>query len=54
MADFTPSTIPLGSLADAAAAGSVAAQREQQLYAVAPNDPGTTTGIWQEPDLIAP
>ena len=45
MADFTPSTIPLGSLAEAAAAGSETAQQEQQLYAVAPGDIGTTTGI---------
>jgi hypothetical protein len=54
MADFTPSTIPLGSLAEAAAAGSEAAQQEQQLYAIGTGDPGTTTGIWQEPDIIVP
>lgn len=45
MADFTPSSIPLGSLADAAAAGADLAQQEQQLYAIRPTDPGTTTGI---------
>lgn len=45
MADFTPRTIPLGSLAGAAAAGAEVAQQEQQLYAVSPQDPGTTTGI---------
>lgn len=54
MAEYTPSTIPLGSLAEAAAAGSETAQQEQQLYAVGTDDPGTTTGIWAEPDLIAP
>lgn len=54
MADFTPSTIPLGSLAEAAAASSEAAQEEQQLYATSPDDPGTTTGIWAEPDIIVP
>ncbi|HST61878.1 MAG TPA: hypothetical protein VLK84_24470 [Longimicrobium sp.] len=51
MADFTPSSIPLGSLASAAAASADLAQQEQQLYGIAPNDPGTTTGIIaQEPD----
>lgn len=49
MADFTPSTIPLGSLADAAAESSDTAQQEQQLYATSTDDPGTTTGIWAEP-----
>jgi hypothetical protein len=45
MAEFTPSSIPLGSLADAAAAGADLAQQEQQLYGIAPTNPGTTTGI---------
>lgn len=51
MADFTPSSIPLGSLASAAAAGADLAQQEQALFASAPNFPGTTTGIIApEPD----
>ena len=51
MADFTPSSIPLGSLASAAAAGADLAQQEQQMYAIAPGDIGTTTGIIApEPD----
>lgn len=54
MADSTPSIIPLGSLAEAAAASSDAAQQEQQLYATSPQDPGTTTGIWAEPILFEP
>jgi hypothetical protein len=54
MAEFTPTTIPLGSLADAAATSSDVAQQEQQLFAISPDDPGTTTGIWAEPDLIVP
>ena len=54
MAEFTPSTIPLGSLADAAAASSDVAQQEQQLYAIGVDDPGTTTGIWAEPDISNP
>jgi hypothetical protein len=49
MADFTPSTIPLGSLADAAAAGAEVAYQEQQADAINPNDPGTTTGIVATP-----
>lgn len=49
MAEFTPSIVPLGSLADAAAAGAELAQQEQQAFAISPNDPGTTTGIWAEP-----
>jgi hypothetical protein len=55
MADFTPSTIPLGSLAEAAAAGAEAAQQEQQIYAAGPIDIGTTTGIIAyPPDLFLP
>lgn len=51
MAQFTPQIIPLGSLAGAAAAGAEIAQQEQALYAVSPQDPGTTTGIIApEPD----
>ncbi len=45
MADFTPSSVSLGSLASAAAAGADLAQQEQQLYATAPGSLGTTTGI---------
>ena len=45
MAEFSPQIIPLGSLADAAAAGSDLAQQEAQAYAISPLDPGTTTGI---------
>jgi hypothetical protein len=41
-----PSIIPLGSLAEAAAAGADVAAREQQLYALGPDDLGTTTGIY--------
>lgn len=50
MADYSPSIVPLGSLAEAAAAGAEVAQQEQQLYAVSPTDPGTTTGIIAYPD----
>lgn len=50
----SPSIVPLGSLADAAAAGAEIARQEQQLYAISPNDPGTTTGIWAGPDIINP
>jgi hypothetical protein len=46
MSDSTPRIVPLGSLADAAAAGAQIAQQEQQLYASSPDDIGTTTGIW--------
>lgn len=50
MAEFTPQIIPLGSLAEAAAAGSEVAYQEAQAYAL-PSDPGTTTGIIApEPD----
>lgn len=49
MAEFTPSIIPLGSLAEAAAAGAELSEQEQQAYAISPTDPGTTTGIWAEP-----
>jgi hypothetical protein len=49
MADFTPSIIPLGSLADAAAASSEVAQEEQLLYSTTATDIGTTTGIIAEP-----
>jgi hypothetical protein len=45
MAEFTPQIVPLGSLADAAAAGAELAQQEQQAFAYSPQDPGTTTGI---------
>jgi hypothetical protein len=40
----SPQIIPLGSLADAAAAGSELAQEEQQLYAIDAEGPGTLTG----------
>jgi hypothetical protein len=49
MADYTPTTVPLGSLAEAAAAGSELALQEQQAYAISPIDPGTTTGIIAPP-----
>lgn len=42
MADFAPHTIPLGSLADAAAAGASLAEEEQSTSAVL--GPGTTIG----------
>lgn len=45
MADFSPQIIPLGSLAQAAAAGAEVAQQEQALFALSPIDVGTTTGI---------
>ena len=52
---LSPTTIPLGSLADAAAASAAVARQEQELYAIGPVDPGTTTGIIAYPDdLIAP
>jgi len=50
MADFTPSSIPLGSLADAAAAGADLAQQESLSFAISPTDPFTTTGIIARPD----
>lgn len=34
MAEFTPQTIPLGSLADAAAAGAQLAEEEHQTTAI--------------------
>ncbi len=46
MSQFTPQIVPLGSLAEAAAASSEVAQQEQSLYAAFPEDPGTTTGIY--------
>ncbi|HEX6041413.1 hypothetical protein [Longimicrobium sp.] len=49
MAEFTPSIIPLGSLANAAAAGADVARQEQQLYAVDSIDLGTLTGDTSEP-----
>jgi hypothetical protein len=49
MAEFTPQIVPLGSLADAAAAGADVAQQEQELYASEPTSPGTTTGIIARP-----
>lgn len=49
MAAFTPYTVPLGSLADAAAAGAGLAQQEQELYAIGPTSPTTTTGIVARP-----
>jgi hypothetical protein len=56
MADFTPSSIPLGSLADAAAAGANLAQQESLAFAIRPTDPFTTTGIIapQDPDFMVP
>lgn len=45
MAEFTPQIVPLGSLADAAAASAELAQAEQQAFAISPLDPHTTTGI---------
>ena len=44
MAEFTPSIVPLGSLAEAAAAGSDLAQAEAEYYSIDPSDPGTLTG----------
>ncbi|HEX6041410.1 hypothetical protein [Longimicrobium sp.] len=45
MAEFSPTIVPLGSLAEAAAASAGVAQQEQQLYAIGGDDFGTTTGI---------
>lgn len=44
MAEFTPTTVPLGSLAQAAAAGSDLAQQEAQLNGYDSGEPGTLTG----------
>jgi hypothetical protein len=53
MADFSPSIVPLGSLADVAAASAAAAREEKVIGTVLrPIDPGTTTGIIAEPDVI--
>ncbi|HEX6041408.1 hypothetical protein [Longimicrobium sp.] len=49
MAAFSPTIIPLGSLADAAAAGAEVARQEQVQYAIG-TDIGTTTGIIDRPD----
>jgi hypothetical protein len=49
MAEFSPTIIPLGSLADAAAASAELSQQEAQAYAISPLDPGTTIGIIAEP-----
>lgn len=49
MAEFTPEIIPLGSLAEAAAAGADVALQEQALYTTDPTFPGTTTGIIARP-----
>ncbi len=46
---YSPSIIPLGSLAEAAAAGADVAQQEQLQYAIGPDSPGTTTGIIDRP-----
>lgn len=53
MSDTTPQIIPLGSLADAAAAGAEAARQEQLQYS-AGTDIGTTTGRILQPDGIVP
>ena len=47
MAQFSPTIVPLGSLADAAAAASQIAQQEQQVsaYSGIDIDIGTTTGF---------
>jgi hypothetical protein len=45
MAEFSPTVVPLGSLADAAAAASQIAQQEQALSAYSSIDiDSTTTG----------
>jgi hypothetical protein len=51
MAD--PIIIPLGSLADAAAASSQLAQ-DEQLSAAAPIDIGTTIGYIPPPPILSP
>jgi hypothetical protein len=43
MAEFTPSIVPLGSLAEVAAASAEVAAQEQQLYAIG-DEFGTTMG----------
>jgi hypothetical protein len=48
MAEFTPSIVPLGSLAAAAAAGAEVAQQEQ-LQSGLHIDDGTLTGDTSEP-----
>jgi hypothetical protein len=49
MEEYSPVIVPLGSLSDAAAASSLIAQEEQQLYAISTDDPGTLTGDTSEP-----
>jgi hypothetical protein len=49
MAEYTPTTVSVDSLAQAAAAGSDLAIREQAAYSTNPLDPGTTTGIIAPP-----
>lgn len=49
MAEFTPYTVPLGSLAGAAAASADLAQQEQVLFSIGPTSPTTTTGIVARP-----
>ncbi|HEX6041412.1 hypothetical protein [Longimicrobium sp.] len=45
MAEFSPTIVPLGSLADAAATASQLAQQEQSISAYSPIDiSNTTTG----------
>ena len=46
MAEFTPQIIPLGSLADAAAAGAQVAE-EEQMSSSAVLGPGTTIGYME-------
>lgn len=45
MSQFTPQIVPLGSLAQAAAASAEVAQQEQEQYTMCPDDPGTTCGL---------
>lgn len=52
MAEFTPTIVPLGSLADAAAASADVARQEQQMYAIGVDDPGTLTGDTSEPPVF--
>jgi hypothetical protein len=49
MAEFSPTIVPLGSLAEAAAAASQLAQEEQQLAAAYDIDIGTTMGYFPSP-----
>jgi hypothetical protein len=44
MAAFTPSVVPLGSLAEAAAASAQLSQQEAQIYGWDSGEPGTLTG----------